>query len=181
MRSLTPTGATLLTVALMTGCGTDSGPTAENDTVAPAYAADHNTVDHTTYTLAISEININPCNGEAVELAGSLVGHWYLVGPGSVLDPDNKSHEQIHEVVSEKGTGLTTGASYTLHATFTLGFNSPALDAPNGTFHEQQRVRVRSSTSGLTYTALATFYLVTLPSGEPRITREDLDHFVCEG
>jgi hypothetical protein len=181
MRSLTLTCAAMVAATLLTGCGTESGPTAENDNAVPAYAIDHNAVDHTTYTLAISETNINPCNGEEVELAGTLVGHWYLVGPGDVLDPDHKLHEQIHEVVSEMGTGLTTGASYALHATFTLGFNTPNFSAPNATFRERQKIRIRSTTPGLTYSALATFYLVTLPNGEQKLTRVDEDHFVCEG
>ena len=169
----------MLTAALGTGCGPESGPTAQSGTAVPAYTVAPNAVDHTKYTFAISETNINPCNGEVVELAGTLVGHVQLVGPQDALDNGDKLHEEVHEVVSETGRGLTTGASYTLHATYTEGFNTPNFPAPNANFHERQKIRVSSSTPGLTYTALATFHLVTLPSGEPKVTRYDEDEFVC--
>jgi hypothetical protein len=178
MRSPNQTAATMLAAVLMTGCGSESNPTAEEG-AAVAAAIDHNAVDRTTYTFAISETNINPCNGEVVELAGTLVGHAQLVGPQDALDHGEKLHEEVHEVVSETGTGLTTGASYSLHATYTEGFNTPNFPAPNATFHERQKIRVRSTTPGVTYTALATFHLVALPSGELKVTRFDKDEFVC--
>jgi hypothetical protein len=49
MRSLTLTGAAILTAALLTGCGAESGPTAENVpglAADAADAADHNVADH---------------------------------------------------------------------------------------------------------------------------------------
>jgi predicted outer membrane protein len=46
MRSLTLTGAAILTAALLTGCGAESGPTAENVPGLAADAADHNVADH---------------------------------------------------------------------------------------------------------------------------------------
>jgi hypothetical protein len=179
MHTWTLTRAAILGAALLTGCGTDLGPPADNAVHMRAAEADLNAVDHTKYTIAFSEININPCNGEEVQLAGTIVGQSHLVGPQDSLDNGANLHEAVHEVVSESGTGLTTGASYRLHATFTEGFNRPAYSVPQATFHERQNIRVTSQTPGLTYTALATLYIVVLPSGEFKVTRFDEDHFVC--
>jgi hypothetical protein len=179
MYTLTLTRVVMLGAALLTGCGTDLGPTAENTVRPTAAATDDNPTDHIKYTIEISETNLNPCNGELVQLAGTLVGHSQLVGPQDILDPDRRLHEEIHEVVSETGVGLTTGATYTLHATFTEGWNTPNPVAPNATYHERQKIRVGSTTPGLTYTALATIHVVTSPSGESKVTRFDEDQFVC--
>ena len=43
MQSLTLTGAAILTAALLTGCGAESGPTAEN---VPGLTADAKIADH---------------------------------------------------------------------------------------------------------------------------------------
>ena len=179
MRSLTRTGTALLTAALLVGCASESGPT-ESTLGLAASAADHNTVEHAVYTIAITELDLNPCNGEQVQLAGTLVGQLHLVGPEDALANGDKLHERVHEVVSETGTGLTTGASYTLHATYSEGFNTPNFPAPNATFTELQKIRVTSSTPGLTYTAVAAFHLIGLPSGEIKVTREQPDQNVCE-
>jgi hypothetical protein len=178
MHTLTLTRAAMLGAALLAGCGTDLGPTAQETVRLTAAATDANAVEHTKYVIPFSEININPCNGEEVQLSGTLVGQSHLVGPQDSLDNGQPLHEAVHEVVSETGIGLTTGASYRLHVTFTEGFNSHDF-VGQATFHERQNIRVTSQTPGLTYTALATLHLVFLPSGEVKQTRFDEDHFVC--
>jgi hypothetical protein len=52
MRStrLTLTGAAILTAALLTGCGAEVGPTAENVSGLTADATDHNVAYHFTFT-----------------------------------------------------------------------------------------------------------------------------------
>ena len=134
MHTLTLTRAAILGAAVLAGCGTDLGPTAEKTVRLTPAATDANAVEHTKYVIPFSEININPCNGEEVQLTGTLVGQSHLVGPQDSLDNGQPLHEAVHEVVSETGIGLTTGASYRLHVTFTEGFNSHdfagAPDAP---------------------------------------------------
>jgi hypothetical protein len=179
MGLLPRTGVAILAAAVVAGCGAESDLTNESAASLSADVADHNPTDHIKYTIEISETNLNPCNGELVQLAGTVVGHSQLVGPQDILDPDRRLHEEIHEVVSETGVGLTTGATYTLRATFTEGWNTPDPLALNATYHERQKIRVMSTTPGLTYTALATIHIVTPPSGESKITRFDEDHFVC--
>ena len=54
MRSLTLTGAAMLAAGLLTGCGSDSDPTAVNLPARTADATDPNTADHFTTVEAVT-------------------------------------------------------------------------------------------------------------------------------
>jgi hypothetical protein len=176
MQSLTLAGVTLLAATLLTACGTESGPTGENAAAPAAAVTGHNTADHSSYTIAFTETDLNPCNGEQVALAGTIVGQDNVVGI-----PEGLLHHEINEVVSETGVGLTTGAPYTLSATFHESFNSPNGPALNVTFSTRESVRVTSTTPGLNYTVLTTIYFVGLPSGEFKFTKFVDHEYVCQG
>ena len=139
MQSLTLIRAAMLGAAFLTGCGTDLGPTAESAVGEAAAATDRNAVDHTKYTFAISETNINPCNGELVQLAGTIVGQSHLVGPRGSLDNGAKLHEEIHEVVSETGTGLTTGVRTACTRRSSWASTRRAFPHPRPTFMSGRR------------------------------------------
>jgi hypothetical protein len=72
--------------------------------------------DHFSLNEPVEESLVNPCNGETVQVAGTLVGQVNVVDTREHLDAGNALHYEIHAVISETGTGLTTGATYTLHA-----------------------------------------------------------------
>lgn len=163
VQTLTLTWAAMLAAALLTGCGTEAGPTAET---APGLTADSRSVTHTSDTSPIAETDVNPCNGETIELTGTLIFQDTQVA----IDGDVLHHEATARVV-ESGVGLTTGASYTLRLILHEGFNSPNLPAPNFVYNFRQAYRVTSPTPGLDYTALAVFHVVGLPSGEFKVTR----------
>jgi hypothetical protein len=90
-------------------------------------------------------------------------------------------HHEINELVSETGVGLTTGAPYTLSATFHEKFNSPTAIALNATFSIRQAIRVTSTTAGLNYTVLTTIYFVGLPTGGYKFTKLVDNDYVCQG
>src|SRR3954468_11368776 len=71
MRALTFTGAAILTAAFLTGCGSESSPTAENLPGLTADAAEPNTADHfKTVEAVVFEVE-NPCNGEVIVFTGT--------------------------------------------------------------------------------------------------------------
>ncbi len=172
MRSttLTLTGAAMLLATLLTGCDSESGPTAESSPTAetaPGLTADSRSVTHISDASPIAETDVNPCNGETIELIGTLVFQETQVA----IDGDVLHHEATARVV-ESGVGLTTGASYTLRLNLHEGFNTPRPTGdPAFVVNFRQAYRVTSSTPGLDYTALAIFHLVGLPSGEFKVTR----------
>jgi hypothetical protein len=158
MRPLTMTGAAMVMATLLTGCGAES-PTAENASGLTAAA----TAVHSRQEFALDETYINPCNGETVHVIGTLVGLMNFV---------DDLHQEFHAVISETGTGLTTGASYTSHSTFHEEFNSPTEAAVNLTVSFRDAVHINSTTRGLSFTLLNTFHLVQVPSGEFKVTKE---------
>src|SRR5215208_2841798 len=103
MRPLTLTVAAVVGATFLTGCEAGLGPTAENPSGLSAAA----TAVHSQQVLDLDETYVNPCNGETVRMIGTLVG-----GMNSVDD----LHQTFHATISETGTGLTTGASYTSHS-----------------------------------------------------------------
>jgi hypothetical protein len=175
MQSLTLTGAAMLAAALMTGCGSDSDPTAENTPGLTADAAEHYTAVHVSETFALDETYVNPCNGETVHLTGTLSGEDTFVGTS-----DYFLHHEVNAVISETGTGLTTGASYTSHSIYNERFNSPTLSAVDFTFGYRDAVHVNSSTPGLSFTLLNTLHFVQIPSGEFKLTQV-IDSAECRG
>lgn len=166
MRSLTLTGAAML-MATLTGCGAES-PTAENAAGLSAAV----TADHSREQFALDETYVNPCNGETVHLTGTLVGLTNLV--------DDGQHQEYHAVISETGTGLTTGASYTSHSTFHEEFNSPTPEAVDFTFSTRDAVHINSSTPGLSFTLLFTFHYVQAANGFNKLTK-DVETATCRG
>jgi hypothetical protein len=74
-------------------------------------------------------------------------------------------------MVSESGTGLTTGASYDLRASFHESFESPSVPAPNFIATFSETGRVTSPTSGLSFTSRFFIHVVGLPSGEVTVTK----------
>jgi hypothetical protein len=181
MRSLTLTGAAMLMGMLLTGCGAESGPTAESAPGLTADATSHNTADHFSLNELVADTLVNPCNGETVQLAGTLVGQVNLVDTREHLDAGNALHYEIHAVISETGTGLTTGATYTFHANYHEVFNSPTVAALNFTFSQQDRGHVNSTTPGLSFGGHSFIHVVGLPSGEVKVTREDSGPDECRG
>ena len=167
MRSRTLAGAALLMGSLLAGCGAESDPTAVN---APGLLADATPV-HSEQEFALDDTYVNPCNGETVHLTGTLVG--------LMNDVDNL-HLEFHAVISETGTGLTTGALYTSHSTYSEQFNSPSEPAVNVTFHYRDAVHINSSTPGLSFTLLNTLFFVQTPSGEFKFTKE-IESATCRG
>ncbi len=170
MRSLTLTGAAVLAAALMTGCGAESGPTAENGL---GLAADAATAVHSKQNFPLDETYVNPCNGETVHLTGTLVGLTNIV--------DNGQHQEYHAVISETGTGLTTGASYTSHSTFHEEFNSPTPEAVNFTVSIRDAAHINSSTPGLSFTLLFTFHFVQAATGEFNKFTKYVESATCRG
>jgi hypothetical protein len=171
MRSLTLAGPVMLMAVLLTGCGADSGPTAED---APALMAERHTAEHSSTTYTFEDDVGNPCNGETVHLTTVGVQQTNVVdGGGDVL------HYELQLVEDITGTGLTTGASYRSHNVIEEGFNTPTGSALNATytFREESYVML-STTPGVSFRAGALFHFVALPSGEFKITR-DLESLEC--
>jgi hypothetical protein len=172
MRSLTLTGAAMLAAALLTGCGAESGPTAET---TPGLTAERHTAEHSSTTYPIEDYVGNPCNGETVHITGTGVLQTNVVDVGGDV-----LHYEFHLVEDITGTGLTTGASYRSHNVIEEGFNSPTGPALNVTYTYREESYVKSTTPGVSFRASALFHFVALPSGEFKITR-DLESLECGG
>jgi hypothetical protein len=173
MQSLTLTGAAMLAAALLTGCGAESGPTAEN--VPPLTADATLTADHSSSIIPLDEIFVSPCNGETIHLTGTLRAEDTFVGTS-----DGFLHHELQVVVSETGTGLTTGATYRSHDVNHEGFNSPTPEAPNLTFTYNETFYFISTTPALSFRGQFAFHFVALPSGDFKITR-DFGSLACQG
>ncbi len=172
MRSLTLTGAAMLAAALLTGCGAESGPTTENAPPLSADATDHNTANHYSSITPLDEIFISPCNGETIHLTGTLSAQSNDVASQDALDQGLYLHHELQVVVSETGTGLTTGASYRSHDVNHESFNSPSGPAANFNFRYNEQFYFISKTPGLSFSGQFFFHFVALPSGEFKITRD---------
>ena len=132
-----------MVAALLTGCGTEAGPTAEN---APSLAAARHVARHSTSTIPEDNFSINPCNGETVHFIGTIIEQTNVVS----VD-DATLHIEVESRLSATGTGLTTGTSYGVHATSGVSFNSPTVTAPNATFTERDHFHFHSETPGLSF------------------------------
>ena len=171
MRSLTLTGAAMLTAALLTGCGAEAGPTAENIPGLTAHATDHNVADHFKIVVpGIFDVE-NPCNGELIILSGEEIDQLTLVGPREVLDAGGFLHMEFQQQVRATGTGLETGATYTLKDMLHENFESPN-EAPHLTFSSHGTSHVTSDLPGLSFDIHSVFHIV-IPSGKDfKVTRE---------
>jgi hypothetical protein len=173
MRSLTLTGAAMLAAVLLTGCGSDSDPTAANTAGPLADATSSHTVDHFSINEPFpgAEVFVNPCNGETIQFTGTLVGQ--------VTSMD--THYELHIVISATGTGLTTGAAYTFYVNQHESFNSPTPEALNFTYRFLERDKATSTTPGLSFAGHSYFNFVALPDGTFKITRDSDQPDECTG
>jgi hypothetical protein len=170
MRSLTLTGAAILTTALLTGCGAESGPTAENVPGLTADAADHNTPVHRKGGEPSAFENESPCNGEVIAFSGEDVFQVTRVG----------THYELLAHTRSTGTGPVSGAHYTINDLYHENFQSPSPDAPQATFSYHGMLHVTSDLPGLNFDGHFLFHILALPSGEVRITR-DIGGGECKG
>jgi hypothetical protein len=170
MRALTLSGVAILAAALITSCGAEAGPTAENVLGLTADAADLNTPQHTKLVEPFTEPLTNPCNGEVIVFSGEAITQITDVGG---------LHSELTGSASGTGTGPESNATYEYNLVFHESFNTPSETAPQATFFGNANARVRSSIRDLTFTAHFVFHGVALPSGEFRITR-NLDRVQCK-
>ena len=173
MRSLTLTGAAVLAAALLTGCGSDSDPTAANTAGPLADATSSHTVDHFSITEPFpgADVFVNPCNGETIQFTGTLVGQVTTM----------LTHFELHVVISATGTGLTTGAAYTFYVNRHEAFNSPTPDALNFTYRFLERDKATSTTPGLSFAGHSYFNVAVFPDGTFKITRDSDQPDECTG
>jgi hypothetical protein len=170
MRALTLSGATILAAALITSCGAEAGPTAENALGLTADAADLNTPQHTKLVEPFTEPLTNPCNGEVIVFSGEAITQITDVGG---------LHSELTGSASGTGTGPESNATYEYNLVFHESFNTPSETAPQANFFGNANARVRSSIRDLSFTAHFVFHGVALPSGEFKITR-NLDRVECK-
>jgi hypothetical protein len=153
----------MLAAALLTGCGAESGPTAENVAGLAADAVDHNIRNHIKLVEPFSEPLVNPCNGEVIVFSGEAVSQINKVGD---------LHFEFLTRASGTGTGPESGATYAYTVTAYESENRPIVDTPPATFGAGANARMISSIPGLTFTAHFQFHGVFLPSGEFKVTRD---------
>ena len=180
MQSLTLTGTAMLAAALMTGCGADSSPTAQTSSGLAADAADHNVADHFKSVVPGTFDLENPCNGEVIILLGEEIDQLTLVGPREDLDAGFWLHMEFQQQVLATGTGLQTGATYTLKDMLHENFESPNEPAPHFIFSSHGTSHVTSDRPGLSFDIHSVFHFV-IPSGKDfKVTRE-VERVTCEG
>lgn len=160
----------MLMAMLLTGCGAESGPSAQNGAGLTAAAATYNTGSHTKFVEPFTEPLVNPCNGELVVFSGKAVNQINEVGD---------LHFEFLTRASGTGTGPESGATYAYTLTASMSFNTPSGDASQATFAEDANARMISNVPGLTFTAHFQFRGVALPSGEFKVSR-DVDRVECK-
>ncbi len=180
MRSLTLTGAAMLAAALLTGCGAESGPTAENVPGLTANATDPNAADHFKYVVPVNWEIENPCNGELIIFSGEGIVQLTAVDTRQNLDAGLWQHRELQASSRANGTGAETGASYVINDLYHERFNSPNPPAPHATFSYVGTQHVTSDLPGLSYDARFLFYFVALPTGGYKVTQEVGD-VKCKG
>ena len=151
MRSLTFTRLAILTAAFLTGCGSESSPTAENIPGLTADAADPNTADHFQTVEAVTFEVENPCNGEVIIFTGTAKSQVTFVDTRENLDAGNSVHAEFQQRTTATGTGSETGATYTITDIFHEGFESPNPPAPHSTLSNHSTTRVSSDVDGLSF------------------------------
>jgi hypothetical protein len=162
--------AALAAAVTLTACDSATTPTAPPAQLRVEDAG-HNAALHFSSTTALDETLESPCNGETIHLTGTARDQMTVVGVPEDL-PDNWLHAEHSGVVSESGTGLTTGLPYQFRDSFHEIFNSPSVSAANFVFHTKETGRVTTTEPGLSFTLHFAFYAVGLPSGEIKVTRE---------
>lgn len=166
MRSLTLTGVAIAAVALITSCGVDSNPTAENEAGLTPVAAQLSTPVHTKLVEVFTEPLTNPCNGEVIVFSGDAI---------TQINEVNGLHRELLGHATGTGIGPQSGASYTYNLVFQEAFQA----APEANFYANANARVISSVRALSFTAHFVAHAVFLPSGEFKVTR-NVDKVECK-
>lgn len=178
MQSLTLTGAAMLAAVLLTGCGSDSDPTAVNLPTRTADATDPNTADHFQTVEAVTFEVENPCNGELIIFSGTAETQVTFVDTREHLDAGFWLHMELQQHTTASGTGSETGATYTINDIFHEGFESPNPPAPHFTVAEHATTRVTSDIAGLSFLGHFVFQGV-VPSGQDFKVTASLDRLTC--
>ena len=135
--------------------------------------AGHNIAQHVSSTTALDETIESPCNGETIHLTGTVREQATYVGQPP-LDPENGFfiHGEHSGVITESGTGLTTGAAYDFSDSFHDSFNSPSTPAANFEFTSHETGRLVTQTPGLSLTLRFFIHGIGLPTGEFKVTKQ---------
>jgi hypothetical protein len=165
MRSVTWARAAAA-IALLTGCGTESGPTGES--VPSLAAASHpNTTEHTRSVTLLDEVFSSPCNGELIHYTGTLATDMIFVASPDTLF----QHAVLHMVIKETGVGLTTGTVYTAKDNFYEGFTLPYGHEQYQSFSFHEKFRITADAPGLSFGGHFQVHFVGVPDGDGKFTR----------
>lgn len=178
MRSLTLTGAAMLAAVLLTGCGSDSDPTAADLPALTTGATDPNTADHFQTVEAVTFELESPCNGELITFSGTAETQVTLVDTREHLDAGFALHMELQQHTTASGTGSESGATYTINDIFHEGFESPNPPAPHFTVTAHATTRVTSDIAGLSFLGHFVFQGVA-PSGQDFKVTTSLDRLTC--
>lgn len=178
MRSLTPIRVAILTTAFLSGCGSESSPTAESMPALAADVAANNTADHFKTVDAVTFQVDNPCNGESITFTGTGESQVTYVDTREHLDAGSAVHIEFQQHTTATGTGATSGATYTINDIYHEGFESPNPEAPHATFSVHGTTRVRSNVAGLSFLGHSVFQAV-IPSGKEFKVTTSLDRLTC--
>lgn len=178
MQSLTFTRVAILAAAFLTGCGSESSPTAESTPGLTSHAADHNTADHFKTVEPVTFEVENPCNGELIIFSGTAETQVTFVDTRENLDAGFSLHTELQQRTTATGTGSETGATYRINDNFHESFQSPNPPAPHATFSAHATTRVTSDIAGLSFTGHFVFQGV-VPSGQDFKVTASLDRLRC--
>jgi hypothetical protein len=172
MHTLTLTRPAILGAALLAGCGAEAGPTAPN---TPGPAAERRVSNRVSFTTPLDETFVSPCNGETIHLTGTLSAQSTLIAAETASDT---LHYELQVVVSETGTGLTTGAAYRSHDVNHEGFSAPSNDEFYSHFTEGEKFYFITRTPGLSFRGQFFVHFVNPASGDYKFTR-DVGSLAC--
>jgi hypothetical protein len=178
MRSLTFTRVAILTAAFLTGCGSESSPTAETLPSLTADVIDHNTADHFKAVNPVTFQIDSPCNGESITFTGTAESQVTFVDTREHLDAGNSLHAEFQQHTTATGTGSVSGAIYTINDIYHEGFESPNPPAPHATFGAHGMTRVSSDVAGLSFRGHFVFQAV-IPSGQDFKVTTSLERVTC--
>jgi hypothetical protein len=178
MRFLTLTRVAILTAAFLTGCGSESSPTAEDGPGPRAYAIAHNTADHLKTVDPVTFQIDNPCNGESITFTGTAESQVTFVDTREHLDAGNSVHAEFQQHTTATGTGSESGATYTIDDIYHEGFESPNPPAPHATFGAHGMTRVSSDIADLSFSGQFVFHAV-IPSGQDFKVTTSLERVTC--
>lgn len=164
----------------MTGCGGDSGPTAENAPSLAAGATDHNAADHFQSVDAVTFEVESPCNGELIVFSGEARSQSTVVDTREHLDAGSWLHMELQQQTRATGTGPESGAGYAINDIYHEGFESPNPPAPHATFSGHGTTHVTSDLPGLGFDLRFLFHGV-IPSGKDFKVTRLVESVECKG